>query len=201
MKWKLVFFFACVYGAYHYFSTKEITQPPGELAPDAPIQRAAGIGNPAFVTKGYHVTPLASFKIRARVLSTHHYQFGREADLVPVDLALGWGAMSDTAVLNRLKISQGERRYYYRWGEDGPPIPAEDIVSSSANMHLIPANGGVKDQLESARAGEVIELNGYLVRADASDGWHWVSSLTRTDSGDGACELIWVQSLSRQVNR
>ena len=196
MRWKLFFCFACVYGAYHYYSTKEISQPPGELAQDAPIQDAVGIGNAAFVTKNYHLTPLASFKIRARVLSTHHYQFGREAELVPVDLALGWGAMSDTAILDRLRISQGERRYYYRWGDEGPPIPAQEIVSNSANMHMIPANGTVKDQLESVRTGEIINVNGYLVRADAPDGWRWISSLTRTDSGDGACELIWVKSLS-----
>jgi hypothetical protein len=29
-----------------------------------------------------------------------------------------------------------------------------------------------------------------------SSGWRWVSSLSREDTGAGACELIWVESLS-----
>jgi hypothetical protein len=34
------------------------------------------------------------------------------------------------------------------------------------------------------------------VRADASDGWRWISSLKRTDIGAGACELVWVEGLT-----
>jgi hypothetical protein len=32
-----------------------------------------------------------------------------------------------------------------------------------------------------------------LVEADGRDGWKWRSSLTRDDTGDGACELMWVE--------
>jgi hypothetical protein len=45
------------------------------------------------------------------------------------------------------------------------------------------------------RAGDQIRLRGYLVRVAASDGWQWRSSLTRDDTGAGACELVLLESL------
>jgi hypothetical protein len=50
------------------------------------------------------LTSLASFDIRARVLARERYRFDRAADLSPIDLALGWGRMSESAVLDQLKI-------------------------------------------------------------------------------------------------
>ena len=60
--------------------------------------------------------PVAGFSIDARVLSREEYAVGREADLSPLDLALGWGPMRRDDVLSQLKISQGARFYTYRWG-------------------------------------------------------------------------------------
>ena len=67
-------------------------------------------------------------------------------------------------------------------------------MQNSANTHIIPANTQVASQIQSMRPGQVIELNGYLVNASAPDGWRWRSSLTRKDTGAGACELFWVES-------
>jgi hypothetical protein len=33
------------------------------------------------------------------------------------------------------------------------------------------------------------------VRVEAADGWSWTSSLTRDDTGPGACEVMWVDWL------
>ena len=126
--------------------------------------------------------------------SAEHYAFGREADLAPVDLALGWGAMSDEAVLSKIKISQSNRFYY--WHVDAFPIAREQIESNSANMHMIPATSAIEETLESIRPGQIIKLSAYLVEVKAADGWHWRSSLSRTDTGSGACELVYVKALS-----
>ena len=55
--------------------------------------------------------------------------------------------------------------------------------------------GGVKHQLEQVRQGQVIHIEGFLVDASRSDGWHWNTSMTRDDTGAGACELIYVESI------
>lgn len=73
------------------------------------------------------------------------------------------------------------------------PIPTNEVIVSSANMHMVPADDFVRRQIKKARPGSIIKLKGYLVSIVADDGWNWSSSLTRNDTGDGACELIFVQ--------
>lgn len=181
-------------GAWNHFSTRAVATAPGVLAPDDPVQRDRTNLAP-FSVGDYQLSPAAEFSLEARVLSTQTYRTGREADLAPIDLALGWGAMSDSEVLDQLKISQGNRFYFYRWDNE-PPIPPREIVEHSANMHMIPANAQVEKQLNKVRVGQVVQLSGYLVRVQAPDGWHWNSSLSRSDSGNGACELVWVEELT-----
>jgi hypothetical protein len=140
--------------------------------------------------------PLAGFSIEARVLGREDYRIGREADYSPTDLALGWGRMTEDAVLSRLEISQSSRWYRYRW-QDAPPIPVRDIVRSSANMHMIPADDTVAAALGRIERGDRVRIDGWLVQIEAKD-WRWRSSLTRDDSGGGACELVYVCSITAE---
>ena len=48
------------------------------------------------------------------------------------------------------------------------------------------------------RKGDRVRIDGWLVQANAPDGWRWRSSLTRDDSGGGACEVVYVCSIVRQ---
>jgi hypothetical protein len=185
---------AAVLGLWQYVSNREIPRPPGVQAAAEPLQGDISGSPPVFDKAGYKITALATFDITARVISREHYHLDRESDLAPVDLALGWGPMSDTAVLKQFSFSQDHRFYFYHWS-GSPPIPAGEIVTHSANMHLIPATGSVAKRLSSVRTGNLVHFKGYLVRVEAPDGWRWVSSLTRTDTGAGACELVWVEDL------
>lgn len=159
------------------------------LAAEQPVQESADV--PVMQRDGYEIQPVARYEIRAKVLSIERYRLGREADLSPVDFALGWGPMSDNAITEQLTISQGSRYYHYSWRGD-PPIDPALIVRNSANTHLVPADDNVKTRLLEVRKGEIVMLKGYLINVRHSDGWRWHSSLTREDSGAGACELMWV---------
>lgn len=193
MNWKLILFVSLIsYGAYQHFANQPVTHGTGAVANNPPINQA--VNQNSFNVNGYRITPLESFEIEARVLSTEHYSFGREADLSPVDLALGWGKMSDEAILKDIKISQSNRFYF--WHVDEFPIPRREIETQSANMHMIPADDAIASTLKSVKTGQVVKISGFLVRADANDGWHWQSSLTREDTGNGACEVVYVKSLT-----
>jgi hypothetical protein len=194
LRWRWVCIALVVFGASRYLATSEVTAPSGRIAPDDPVQTEPSNAQ-NYAVGDYSLEPLAKFDITARVLSKENYRIGREADLSPLDLALGWGAMSDSSVLDNLSISQGGRFYQYRW-ELEPPIAPEQIATHSANMHLIPANSGIAEKMQEIRVGHVVHLVGHLVEVRASDGWKWRSSLTREDTGAGACELIWVESIS-----
>lgn len=147
-----------------------------------------------FVHKNHRITPLADFALTAVVLSRESYRFDRAAEISPVDLALGWGPMSDARVIQRLDISQGGRWAHYRWS-GSPPIPPYVINRHFANIHVIPASRQVGDALRRVRQGQVISIRGILVDVRGSDGWRWVSSVSRDDTGNGACEVIFAEEI------
>jgi hypothetical protein len=139
----------------------------------------------------FTIQPLARYRVTAVVLSRERYWLGNSAKLSPIDLALGWGPMSMAGALNELKITQSHRWYEYRWLFDPPLSPAE-IASHSANTHCMPATAEVREQLLATKLHELVTLEGYLVEVAGDDGFRWRSSLSRDDSGGGACELLWV---------
>ncbi len=184
----------CALGAYWAWHNRPIERSPGVLAPDPPSQRLLDAGAPVFQKGRYHIKALAEFTLEARVLGREDYRFDSGADLAPLDLALGWGPMSDSSVLERIDIQQRHRFYY--WHVNDFFIPRRDIETHSANMHLIPATRHVADRLKLIRPGHIVSLRGYLVEAHRDDGWQWRSSLSREDTGNGACELIWVETVA-----
>jgi hypothetical protein len=171
----------------------DIDHPPGVLVPEEPRQLDAGNAQP-FGFEGYRLNPRARFEIRARVLSRADYRWSKGADLSPMDLALGWRRMSDQSVLDRIDVSQGARWYYTRY-EHPSPLPDRDIIHQSGNMHMVPGNDLVHKRLRGIRPGHIIQASGYLVDAEHRSGFSWRTSLSREDSGDGACELFYVERL------
>lgn len=189
-RWLLVWA-VVAFGAFQWWQGRPVATAAGVLVPADPLQAPVAEAS-AFRRGDYTVHPLASFAAEARVLSRERYWLGREAALAPVDLLLGWGPLSDSSVLERLSFSQSNRFGY--WSARELPVAERTIVTHSANMHLIPADGEVERRIKDTRPGEVVSLRGYLVRVEAADGWRWQSSLSREDSGAGACELVWVES-------
>src|SRR5210317_253093 len=102
-----------------------IEHPPGMLVAERPVQ--ADLQPSTLMLGDYQLTRKASFEIRARVLSKEPYYLGRTADLAPIDLALGWGVMSDSAVLSQIDISQSARWYRTRY-DLPPPIADKQII-------------------------------------------------------------------------
>ena len=176
-----------------YNNSVQVILGPGVKAHELPYQ--GDLVSPVERTIGdYTITGLAQFKIKAKVLSKENYSFDRVSDFSPTDLALGWGNMSDEAILDKIDISQSGR--FYRWHVDSFIIPRREIETQSANMHLIPANDSVAYKINKVRQGEIIEIFGSLVEVASNiDNYNWRSSLTRTDTGAGACELILVESI------
>jgi len=193
---KLLSFSAVVVLAWFAYSRMNapLTYPAGVLIAKDPVQSDATPNDVAFDSGKFHLTPLAHFELDARVLHRKIYRYDRFASLVPVDLAVGWGAMSNQAVLDQMEISQSARFFWYQWPRQ-PPIPREEIVSHATNLHLIPSTKAIASQCKSLRVGELIHLRGLLVEAAGPEIGVWRSSLSRTDSGNGACELVWVEDV------
>ena len=183
---------AAVASVINFWPETVIERSSGVLCPDEPVQELIARPKP-WLAGDFMITPLARYHIRARVLHRKNYSFGKASDLSPVDFAVGWGNMSDENIIGRMSISQGSR--FYRWEASVLPLPAREIIRSSANMHIIPADDSVRDALDEVYRGSIVTMDGCLVRV--TDGnWRWGTSLSRTDTGDGACEVMWVESLA-----
>ena len=178
---------------YLFWPEPVVTYPPGVTAATPPQQ--SNLTSEKKWTEGeYTIEALAEYKIKARVLSRNNFSFGKESDLSPFDLALGWGPMSDQSIIDKIDISQRNR--WYHWQADVFPIPKKDISLNSANVHIIPKDETIEDKFDKVYRGSLIEMKGYLVKVTAPGGWRWVSSLRRDDTRGGSCELFWVEEVA-----
>ena len=184
--------------AWGQWEQRAISPADGVLAPNEPLQTDAN-GAPVIVLGRWTLTPRATYDITARILSREDYRFDPMSGLAPLDLARGWGPMSDNRVLKALKISQGARFYSWRPVTESLPIDLREVTQHSANTHVIPANASVASKLARLRrGGQVVQLSGLLVDGVRDDGMKIRTSLTRTDSGAGACEFMLVQQVAVQ---
>lgn len=186
--------FVFLFSVWHFWPSPVMEWEHGVLCPAQPVQSPPSRKNP-WLHGDFMITALADYDIRARVLGREEYGGGKEGELSPVDFALGWGRMSDSFVIEKLDISQGHR--WYKWQvKDLMPIPRKEIEENSANVHILPANETVRDAIDDVYEGSVVHMTGYLVKVTSDGGWHWVSSTRRNDTGDGACEVFWVETLT-----
>jgi len=192
MKIKLLIFACLLSLGYYYWQNDQPIkhEGKGQITKEQPRQTPSSAAEFKFKEE-YTVQPLADFDITARVLSKKKYWSGEESELAPVDLAMGWGPMSDDNVLSKLEISQRNRWFYWRC--DSYPIPRDQIEHNAANMHLIAADESIEKAIKGVKTGNLVHFSGNLVIVTKSDGWKWQSSLSRDDTGNGSCEVVFVK--------
>jgi len=176
--------------AWRLYSQRDMDHAPGVRAAADPDQQeiagAAGIEHGTFVLR-----PRAEFSATVRILAREDYSAGELATLVPTDFAVGWGPMSDSAVLDDIEISQGNRFYY--WRTTSWPLSRGEIERHSANWHVIAGSEAVRAILGRLRTGSIVELRGHLVDIEGREG-AMKTSLSRRDTGAGACEILLADS-------
>jgi hypothetical protein len=182
-----------VWGAWHWNANRPVRAPDGVLAEGEPQQTM--IPEQRLQIGRWTLTMRATYRLTARVLAREPYHFDAMSDLVPEDLALGWGPMSDNSVLRTIDISQSNRFYYWR-ASSATRLAREAIISHSANTHVIPQTPAIARVLARLRPGQLVTLSGDLVDAVRDDGRSLKTSLVRTDTGAGACEVMLVTDVT-----
>jgi hypothetical protein len=143
---------------------------------------------------GYRLEPAASYVIDAKVLSKRRYRRDALARIAPWDFALGWGPLSDEPSAALVSVTQGDRLMF--WHLLDRRVPQRIVERSTANVHLIPANDAVLQQLDSIVTGAVVRLSGTLVNLyDLASRQRTATSLNREDTGLGACEILYVKAV------
>lgn len=176
-------------------------RPDGAYAPDPVEWRAEPVQMdtdrepfPHFAgRREFRLHPKAELEVAAVVAGTERYRFDELAPLAPVDAILTWGDLPDPSYADRISYDQMAR--FYLWSTRARDLDLRYVETHSANFHLLPANANLRRALLALDAGDEARLRGLLVDVREAGGRHWKTSLTREDTGAGACEVLWVEEL------
>jgi hypothetical protein len=188
--WKMLALVAlATYGGVQHFKNKPEVWESEKCIDKAPSQQ--NILSPIpWTSKQFKITPLARYEISARVIQIQRYYFDHMSSVSPIDFGVAWGVASNQSTIDEMTFIINDRYLSFR-----SPNYTPELSSCIANMHLLPANERVESQLKSVKLGQGISMSGYLVSLDNPNIGKFKSSLTRSDSGPGACEIMWVETI------
>jgi hypothetical protein len=169
-----------------------------------PIQEPSE--RPSFTTtiKGYTytLTPRATYDITGLVVSQHRgdalFNLYHQADPGNIrDVCVVWGEAITNGSYRKVTFTSGEFTCSFSWSTAiTPPFRPE----KASNNHLIPADAAVARQIGRIHVGDQIRMRGLLVDYRVTSGGRDVftrrTSLTRNDTGNGACEILYVTGLT-----
>ena len=138
------------------------------------------------------IAPLKDFKGDFRILGSKIYTDDEQAKFSPIDYAVSWGLFAQPEIASQIYVRQYDR--FLNWKMDKIPVPKELAVQMVSNMHIIPANPEIAKEIKQVKRGDLVRLKGELVEIKDKD-LVWTSSLSPTDTGDGACEVFRVSSI------
>lgn len=146
------------------------------------------------------LVPVARYRIGAVVASKRKYTSGWGAEVMPFDLALVWGRLTDPDVARNLQIKHDNTRLaWFRIKGEEPPVSFEYAMSHGSNNHLIPATPNLFRAIDrDVGVKDRVVVEGYLVNGEGLVEGQTIqlkTSLTRGDSDRGACEILYVTSL------
>jgi hypothetical protein len=203
-----VAFLLCVGGAI-YLSLRpvplpDLTRIDRAITEAEPVQGASD--RPPFTTTiksyTYTLTPRATYAIAGLVVSQHRgdalLNLYHQADPGNIrDVCVVWGEDVTNGSYRKVTFWSGEFTCSYRWS--GALTPAFNPEKAS-NNHLIPADPVTAARIGAIHVGDQIRMTGllvdYTVTKDGQEIFTRRTSLTRGDTGNGACEILYVTDLA-----
>jgi hypothetical protein len=167
-----------------------------------PLQRT--IAMPAFDAHAgnvdYRIAPVADYLITGLVVSRHDsdtwWDWIHKASndhLNVVDLCMVWGANAADGAYEKMSFSSGQFVCYYNSSDADALKPA--YVRALSNNHLLTEDPAVARLLRGMRVGDQVRLRGELAAYSHNAGFAFTrgTSTTREDTGNGACETLFVR--------
>lgn len=149
----------------------------------------------------YTYTPRAEYEISGIVVSLHHsdsfIDITHEYDPAnALDLCLAWGENVATDAYRKVEYSHGDFTCFYRWWGEDPGFRGDEM----SNTHIVPSTPELTRLSKSVRIGDQITLKGTLVDyrttfADGREIGRRNTSMVREDTGNGACEILYLEDL------
>jgi hypothetical protein len=148
----------------------------------------------------YRIEPLFAYRLNGLVVSRRQHDGDRMLHrlwgdhLNVADICVVWGTNAAAVDLDAFDFSSGEFTCYYRTRDDVAwRAFRQDQIS---NNHLLSDDVAIRDAIARVEVGDQIAFSGYLARYSNAQGFNRGTSTARTDTGNGACETVFVKSFA-----
>lgn len=184
---------------------KAVLPPPNQLLnsiSNFPAQESTEIAPFVFeyMNNDYLVDPVADYELWGLVVTHNNihsigdmYHDKYSVDIK--DLCVIWGdnAKSDAYLSTKFWSDP-----FTCWHQNNDSRAADHFYKNDlSNNHLLSDDKRVREKIRSVQIGDQIRMKGMLVNYSAASapGWTRDSSITRTDTGNGACEVFFVEEV------
>ena len=148
----------------------------------------------------YSVQPLYKYDLYGLVVSTHdantwwdylHKEWNDKLNVI--DLCVVWGENVRTGAYRGIRFSSGQFTCNYETSSS--EAWAAFDTSAISNNHLLSDDPRLARAMRQVRIGDQIHFSGYLAEYSHNHGFPFKrgTSTVRTDSGNGACESVYVE--------
>jgi len=149
----------------------------------------------AYRDETYRVNPVADYEIWGLVVThndiTGFLDITHDKDSVDIkDLCVIWGENITNEDYRDVKYSSGDFTCYWSYNR-----PMNFLKNKIANNHLLSNDETIRKKIRETRIGDQVHMKGMLVSYSPASNPHWVrnTSLTREDTGNHACEVVFVE--------
>jgi hypothetical protein len=153
----------------------------------------------------YRVEPRFSYDISGLVVSMHHadswwdYAHKEWNDNVNIsDLCVVWGENVRRDAYRRVSYSHDQWTCWWSWRSQSPGHEFDGTAVS--NNHLVTDQKAIAHLLKQVHIGDEVRFRGYLADYTTFESGQprgtRKTSVVRTDEGNGACEVVWVQEFT-----
>lgn len=156
----------------------------------------------------YTIKPKYDYELHGMVVSYHHsdsfadiYHADWEDHLNTKDICVIWGENVTSAIYKKLDFKNTTWTCWVSW--DDHATGKQFKGNQLSNNHLLVHDSYISKQVRAAQPGDQIYLRGILAEYEnPSNGFTRGTSTSRTDTGNGACETIYLDEFSvvKQAN-
>ncbi len=145
----------------------------------------------------YLVEPKYHYELTGLVVSYRHHDrnsrlhFLANDHLNMLDVCVVWGGTATSPTLKEIDFWNGLFTCNVST-RDGAAWAAFRIHELS-NNHLLADDDNLRRRVRRLSIGDQVRIRGYLAAYTSDNGSYRGTSTTRTDTGDGACETIYVE--------
>lgn len=146
----------------------------------------------------YHIEPVANYHLRGVVMSYHDsdqfsdiYHRKDWNDYLNIrDLCVIWGENVRNGVYLDMSF---ENTTWTCWATSREPsLGVHFHFDQLSNNHLLSPDPQMQQAIMGARPGDVIAFSGVLAQYSNRQGFYRGTSISRADTGNGACETVFI---------